>query len=178
MNTPETESELSSPATPTARSTARLAAVQALYLIASTQADHKTVVQDFLSGRLGGLALTDDPETETETPVQLSDLDAVLFADVVAASVSRLDDIDHMIDANLSADWPKDRLELIVRSILRVAIAEFLATTDVPVKVTISEYVDVAHAFYDGQEPKLVNAVLDKIASRFVDKTWQRPNWT
>ncbi len=157
------------------RSAARLAAVQAIYQIATTNADHKKVVQDFLTGRLGGFAMDEDPDTKAETPVQLSSMDQSLFADLVAAVIDRQDDIDRMINESLSADWPKDRLEMIVRSILRTAVAEILSAADLPLKVTISEYVDVAHAFYSGPEPKMVNAVLDKIGHTLRDPDVSAP---
>lgn len=146
------------------RSVARLAAVQALYQVAATGADYQRVTQDFLAGRLGGFAIEEDPDTEVETPIKLADLDQNTFAGLVSETCAQQETIDDMINANLSADWPKDRLELIVRSILRVAVAELLGATDAPSRVSISEYVDIAHAFYSGSEPKMVNAVLDKIA--------------
>ncbi len=146
------------------RSTARLAAVQALYQVAATDSDYTKVVRDFLAGRLGGMAINEDPDTEAETHVRLADMDQGMFSGLVGEAIARQDDIDDMINGNLSDEWPKDRLELIVRSILRAAIAELLGATDAPVKVTISEYVDITHAFYSGTEPKMVNAVLDKIA--------------
>ncbi len=145
-------------------STARLAAVQALYQVASTESDYTKVVRDFLTGRLGGMGIEEDPDTEVETHVRFADMDHGTFSTLVAEACAREDDIDGMIDASLSAEWPKNRLELIVRSILRAAVAELLGATDAPVKVTISEYVDITHAFYAGPEPKMVNAVLDKIA--------------
>jgi N utilization substance protein B len=145
-------------------SASRLAAVQALYLVATTDADYTKVVRDFLMGRLGGLAIEEDPDTEDETQVLLAEIDHGTFSRLVAEAVAQQEDIDAMIDANLSAEWPADRLETILRAILRAAIAELMGALDTPVRVTISEYVDIAHAFYSGPEPKLVNAVLDKIA--------------
>lgn len=147
----------------TVRSAARLAAVQALYLIASTDAEKGKVIKDFLSGRLGGIAIEEDSDKETETQVRLSDFDEVLFTDIVSTAVSRQADIDPLIDNNLSDAWPKNRLEITLRSILRAALAELLGSNDVPGNVVISEYVEVAHAFYSEQEPKLVNALLDKV---------------
>jgi len=146
------------------RSASRLAAVQALYQVASTQSDYTKVVQDFLSGRLGGIAIDEDPDTEVETHVKLADLDQAMFSTLVSVTCAREEEIDGMIDASLSAEWPKERLELIVRSILRAAVAELLGALEAPVRVTNSEYVDITHAFYSGYEPKMVNAVLDKIA--------------
>lgn len=146
------------------KSTARLAAVQALYQVAATETDYTRVVRDFLAGRMGGMAIDEDPDTEAETPIRLDDMDHGLFSVLVSEAIARQQDIDDMIDANLSGGWSGDRLELIVRSILRAAVAELLGASDAPAKVTISEYVDITHAFYSGTEPKMVNAVLDKIA--------------
>lgn len=148
----------------TGRSAARLAAVQALYQVAATDSDYTKVVRDFLAGRLGGTAIDEDPDTEAETHIRLADMDQGMFSGLVSEAIARQDDIDDMINANLSKEWPKDRLELIVRSILRAACAELLGAVDAPAKVIISEYVDITHAFYNGPEPKMVNAVLDKIA--------------
>lgn len=145
-------------------SASRLAAVQALYLISTTDADYTRVVRDFLLGRLGGLAIEEDPDTQDETQVLLAEIDHGTFSSLVSQAVAQQEDIDGMIDANLSADWPAERLETILRAILRAAIAELMGAVEAPVRVTISEYVDIAHAFYSGPEPKLVNAVLDKIA--------------
>jgi N utilization substance protein B len=78
-----------------------------------------------------------------------------------------------MIKGALSPEWPWDRLEMIVKAILRAAVAELLARTDVPAKVTVSEFIDVAHAFYDGAEPRMVNAVIDRIA-RALDRLDER----
>ena len=69
-----------------------------------------------------------------------------------------------MIAGALSKEWSMERLEAVLRAILRAGAFELSTRTDIPPKVTISEFVDVAHAFYTGTEPKLVNAVLDRIA--------------
>lgn len=148
----------------TGRSTARLAAVQALYQVAATESDYSKVVRDFLAGRLGGMAINEDPDTEAETHVRLADMDQGMFSGLVGEAIARQGDIDEIINANLSDDWPIERLELIVRSILRAAIAELLGAVAAPAKVIISEYVDITHAFYSGPEPGMVNAVLDKVA--------------
>lgn len=148
----------------TGKSTARLAAVQALYQVAATDADYTRVVRDFLAGRVGGMAIDEDPDTEAETHIRLADMDQGMFSGLVSEAVARQDDIDDMINANLDAAWHGDRLELIVRSVMRAAIAELLGATEAPPKVIISEYVDITHAFYSGTEPRMVNAVLDKIA--------------
>ena len=73
------------------------------------------------------------------------------------------DEIDAGITRVLSADWRLARIDSILRAILRAGAFELIAMKDVPAKVVISEYVDVANAFFDGDEPKLVNGVLDAV---------------
>jgi N utilization substance protein B len=77
---------------------------------------------------------------------------------------ARREELDGLISAALTGDWAIDRLETILSCILRAGAFELLALPDIPVKVIICEYVDVAGAFYAGPEPGLVNAVLDKVA--------------
>lgn len=146
-----------------ARNAGRLAAVQALYQIDATQAAPESVITDFLTGRTGGVVMTEDPETLQENLVSLPDLDTENFIKLVRTVQTRGDDIDGMIKSALAPEWPWDRLEMIIKAILRAAVAELLVRPDVPAKVTMSEFIDVAHAFYDGAEPRMVNAVVDRI---------------
>ncbi len=147
-----------------ARNAGRLAAVQALYQIDVTGAVPSEVIKDFLTGRTGGILMTEDPDTAQESTVRLQELDTETLILLVRAAETRGEEIDDMIRGALSPEWPWDRLETTVRAILRAGVAEILTRMDVPAKSAISEFVDVAHAFYDGSEPRMVNAVLDKIA--------------
>ena len=74
------------------------------------------------------------------------------------------DDVDGIVAASLPADWPLARLESVLRAILRAGCYELLARSDVPARVVINEYVEVAHAFFSGKEPGLANGVLDRLA--------------
>ena len=74
--------------------------------------------------------------------------------------------IDPLINEALPENWPLARMDVTLRAILRCGVLEFLAREDVPARVIISEYVDVAKAFFEGEEPKLVNAVLDRIGRK------------
>jgi N utilization substance protein B len=164
MATPVRSSTSDADAAPGARNAGRLAAVQALYQIDATQESPERVIADFLAGRTGGVVMTEDPDTAQETTVALPDLDAETFITVVRTVQKRAEEIDGMIRGALTPEWPWERMEMILRAILRAAVAELLSRTDVPAKATVSEYIDVAHAFYDGAEPRLVNAVADRIA--------------
>ncbi len=146
------------------RSAARLAAVQALYQIEASEAPVDVVIKDFLIGRLGGLAVAEGTDSEQESIVALATLEGELFINLVRTAQTRGTDIDDMIKGALTPEWPWERLEMTVRAVLRAGIAELLTRTDIPGGATISEFVDVTHAFYAGPEPRMVNAVLDRIA--------------
>jgi len=138
----------------TSRSAARLAAVQALYQMELTGAAPGAVVPEFLRHRLGA-------ELEGQT---LAPADETLFAEIVRGVAGARDELDRMIVSALSEDWTLGRLEVVLRAILRAGTFELAHRPDLPPKVTISEYVAVADAFYAGKEPGLVNGVLDRLA--------------
>lgn len=136
------------------RTAARLAAVQALYQIEVSGASPANVVMEFLRHRLG-------QEGEGES---FGAADEHLFAELVEGASARRDELDQHIVASLTPDWPLERLEIILRAILRAGAYELMARSDVPTRVAITEYLDIAHAFFAGKEPGLVNAVLDRLA--------------
>lgn len=147
-----------------ARNAGRLAAVQALYQIDVLDLKPDAVLKDFVSGRQGGVAIVEDPATGQENFIQLPEADSELLVDIVRCVEKRGGEVDAMLNGSLSAEWPAARLELVVKAVLRAGVAELLVRSDIPPRVTISEFVDVAHAFYPGPEPKMVNAVLDRVA--------------
>ena len=136
------------------RSAARLAAVQALYQIDLTAGRVDSVIGEFTVHRLGA---TIDGDSYTKA-------DLALFTDLVKGVTQRRTEIDLLLDEGLSDDWTPKRLEAILRAILRAGIYELLVRADVPARVVINEYLDVAHAFFDGSQPALVNGVLDTLA--------------
>jgi transcription antitermination protein NusB len=141
------------------RSVARLLAVQALYQIELNRSAPgvpgiDAVVGEFVKHRLG-------QEIEGEN---YGEADRSLFIDIVKGTSSRQDDLDPMLNSALTDEWPLPRLETTLRAILRVGAYELLARSDIPPRVVISEYLDVAHAFFAGKEPAMVNGVLDKLA--------------
>ncbi|MBY0509634.1 MAG: transcription antitermination factor NusB [Rhodospirillaceae bacterium] len=146
------------------RSAARLAAVQALYQIEASQNPPEQIIKDFLIGKVGGLAVTEDADTAQESIVALATLDSELFINLVRGVQTRGPEIDEIIKGALSPEWPWERLEMTVRAILRCGVAELLVRTDIPGGATVSEFIEVAHAFYAGPEPRMVNAVLDRVA--------------
>ncbi len=136
------------------RSTARLAAVQALYQIELAGGDPEQVIGEFSGHRLG----------ETVEGIRIARPDAGLFVALVRGVVRSRRDLDDMIAAVLTEDWTIERLETLLRCILRAGIHELADRPDVPARVVISEYVDLADAFYGEKETGLVNGVLDRLA--------------
>ncbi len=150
-----------------ARSAARLAAVQALYHAEMSEHAPDRVLDDFLKHRIGAkvsIAPSQDDDAGTaEVEHELAEPDPILFTAIFRGTLARRDDFDGMIAGALTGDWTVERLESVLRAILRAGACELADFPDVPVRVVISEYVDIAHAFYSGPEPGLVNAVLDRI---------------
>ncbi len=136
------------------RGAARLAAVQALYQMDVGGTGLLEVVAEYEAHRLGS-------EIDGAT---YRDADAAWFRDVVSGVVRGQTAIDPLIHASLPPDWPLSRIDTTLRAILRAGTHELSSRKDVPVAVIVTEYVDVAKAFYEGEEPGLVNAVLDRIA--------------
>ena len=144
------------------RSASRLGAVQALYQVEMTGVAPNVVVVEYVKHRLG-------QEIDGD---EFMAADATLFEELVQGTVERQADLDGIITPALAADWPLDRLEMILRAILRVATFELAHRIDVPVKVVITEYVDIAHAFFAGKEPGLINGVLDKLGRQLRPTEW------
>ena len=137
-----------------ARSAARLAAVQALYQQEMEATPIARLLTEFHQHRLG--ATIDD--------VEYADAEVNFFDDVVRGVDARRAELDALIAARLAAGWTLDRLDKPMRQILRCGAYELVARPDVPVGSVISEYVDVADAFYDRREKGFVNGLLDAVA--------------
>ena len=136
------------------RSAARLAAVQALYQQEMEGTPVPRLLKEFHDHRLG--ALIED--------AQYHEAERDFFDDIVIGVSARRAEIDEKIAAHLAQGWSLDRLDRPMRAILRAGAYELIARADVPVGSAISEYVDVAHAFYDKRESGFVNGLLDAIA--------------
>jgi len=149
------------------RSAARLAAIQALYQVELTGASPDAVLRDLVQrviGEKGIETVPDEYDDAVEVEHSLVEPDSELLTFLVRGALAESERLDAMIDAALNRDWTMERLEAVLRAILRAGAFELSSRLDVPPRVAISEYVDVAHAFYAGPEPGLVNAVLDRIA--------------
>ncbi len=138
-----------------ARSAARLAAVQALYQMEVAGADRQTVQEEFETHRLGA---------EIEG-AHYREADVTFFREILAGVVADQAAIDQLTDRALVAKWPLGRIDTTLRALFRAAGYEITARPDIPARVSIGEYVDVAKAFFaEGKEAKFVNAVLDHMA--------------
>jgi N utilization substance protein B len=136
------------------RSAARLAAVQALYQQEMEGTPLQRLLKEFHDHRLGAVI----------EEAQYVEAERSFFDDIVAGVDARRAEIDEAIAGKLAAGWSLDRLDRPMRAILRAGTYELIARPDVPVGSVISEYVDVAHAFYDKRESGFVNGLLDSIA--------------
>ena len=138
------------------RGAARLAAVQALYQMDLAGTGLNEITAEFESHWLGG---------EVEG-AQYLPAEAAFFRDIVAGVVREQTRLDPLIDAVLSRSWPLKRIEAVLRAVLRAGAYELACRSDVPARVVMAEYVDVAAAFVDEDETGMVNAVLDQLAHR------------
>ena len=140
-----------------ARSAARLGAVQALYQMDIAGADLADVLEEFGSARLG----------EAFEDGECGDADFEFLKALVRGVLEEQREIDPLINERLASGWKLSRLDATLRAILRAGAYELKNRRDVPPKASISEYIDVAKAFFGGEEPKVVNGVLDKLAHAF-----------
>jgi len=149
------------------RSTARLAAVQALYEMDMVGADADSVLAAFLEERWShGVAEGTGAEAESAPgpPAPLVEPDREWLGDLVRGAAAERSELDDRIDGALASGLSSARLESLIRVILRAGAYELARKPRVPAAVVVNEYVEVAHAFLDGKECGLVNAVLDRLA--------------
>jgi len=138
------------------RAVARLAAVQALYQMDVTGAGARDIVKEFELFRL-----RQDVEGR-----ELRAVDLQWFDGLVSGVVSSQREVDGAVNDALKDGWPLARIDLTLRALLRAGVFELMKRPDVPARVVITEYVEVAKAFFTGDEPRLANGVLDRLARR------------
>jgi len=137
------------------RSIARLGAVQALYqLELNPGRGTEAAIREFVRDRLG---------REIDGDLY-GEADAELFADIVRGVAEHRERLDETLSAALSEEWPLARLETLLRLLLEAGAWELVHRPDIPPRVTMSEYVAIAYAFFTGKEPGLANGVLDRLA--------------
>jgi len=136
------------------RGAARLAAVQALYQMDIAGTPLGDILAEFQSHWIG----------QEVDGSQYLPAEAAFFRGVVQGVLDDQRKLDPMIDKALQGGWPLKRVESLLRAVLRAGVYELSSRSDVPARVVVSEYVDVAHAFLDAEETGMVNAVLDQLA--------------
>jgi len=137
-----------------ARSTARLAAIQALYQIQLLGGPTETVLREFVDHRFR----SGDDDSAYSAP------DVDLFCDIVRGVPVRSSDLEPLVGGALATGWRLDRLDRVMQALLLSGAYELVARPDVPTAVIINEYVDLAHAFFDDEQKGFAHAVLDRIA--------------
>jgi N utilization substance protein B len=142
------------------RTSARVAAVQALFQAEQMQVSAERVIDEFVRHRLGA-----EPGTGFEDG-RAPDANVPLFGRIVRTATAQQDTLDAVLAETLSADWPMERLDPVLRALLRAGAAELWMSDGPPARVVINEYLDIAHGFFDGDIPGMANGVLDRIAHR------------
>ena len=146
------------------RGAARLAAVQALYQMDIAGKGLNEILAEFERHWLGG-----EVEGSQYLPAE-----AAFFRDIVGGTLREQRKLDPLIDKALAEGWPLKRIEALLRAVLRAGAYELDQKRDIPARVIVSEYVDVAHAFVDREETGMVNGVLDGLARKLREAEFAR----
>lgn len=148
------------------KSNARLAAVQAIYMIEYGQQPVDRVIKDFIDGKVGKHVIVENALTLDEEIIEVAEMDTNYFAVLVRGVCASKESIENSIHQYLNEKWSWERMDGTLRSLLICAIYEIINNNEVDVKVLIQEYVDLAYAFFTKNEPKMVNALLDQISKQ------------
>jgi N utilization substance protein B len=137
------------------RTGARFAAVQALFQTEQSGESAEAVIDQFVRHRIGQPGFEEGGVPQADVP---------LFTAIVRAAAQHAEALDSLIAAHLAAGWPMNRLDPVLRALLRAAATELHRPEEPPARVVIKEYLDIAHGFFEGEEPRFANGVLDAIA--------------
>ncbi len=143
------------------RTAARVAAVQALFQSEQAAENAEAVIDQFVRHRLGEL-----PGTGGYEEGRVPHAHTKLFGRIVRTAVEKQHDLDAIVADSLPEDWKLQRLDPVLRALLRAAGAELATADGPPSRVVINEYLDVAHGFFTGDEPRMANGLLDAMARR------------
>ena len=148
------------------KSAARLAAVQATYMIEYGQLPVDEVIKDFENGEIGRYAIEEESDgyEVLENMVEIEEMDADYFSNLTRNVHKDKEHLERSLAHYLKQGWQFDRFDGTLRALLLCAAYELAHTTDVDAAVIVKEYVDLAYAFFSKNEPKMVNALLDTIA--------------
>ncbi|MCW8915600.1 MAG: transcription antitermination factor NusB [Magnetovibrio sp.] len=149
------------------RAAARMAAVQSLYELDMVDGDADPVLRTFIEKRW--TVTIEDEDGDEIGEVEFNDPDKTFLIAVVRGVGEQKSSIDEMLNSALGPKWSVERIEVLMRAILRCGAFELMERTEIPAKVIINEYMDIANAFFTESEPKMVNGVLDKLAHTLRD---------
>ncbi len=141
------------------RTGSRVAAVMALYQSDYMGESAETVIDQFIRHRIG-----DFPGSTGFDDGRIPDADVPLFTALVRKAANNGEAIDGIVTAHLDKDWPLTKLDPVLRALLRAACTELWGGKEPPARVVINEYLDIAHGFFGGEEPRFANGVLDAMA--------------
>ena len=143
------------------RTGSRVAAVQALFQSEQGGDNSETVIDQFVRHRLGAVP---GQAAESFEDGRVRAVEVPLFGRIVREAVARQDTIDAMLAEALPPQWPLNRIDPVLRAVMRAGGAELMMEGGPPARVVISEYLDIAHGFFVGEEPGMANGVLDRLA--------------
>ena len=142
-----------------ARTLSRVAAVQALFQSEQSGQSAETVIDQFVRYRFGDIPGLGGLEEGRHGQVEVA-----LFARIVRVAAQQQDRLDSLVSGALPESWPLSRIDPVLRALMRAAACELEMADGPPARVVINEYLDVAHGFFSGDEPRLANGVLDRLA--------------
>ena len=145
------------------KAAARLAAVQACYMMEYGQLPLDEVIRDFANGEIGRYVIQEDINANEEMQ-EISEMDREYFEQILRGVQSNKEELEKSLSLYLKEGWSFERMDGTMRAQLLCAVYELINTTDVDVKVIIQEYVDLAYAFFTKSEPRVVNALLDQVS--------------
>lgn len=145
------------------RAAARMAAVQALYELDMVAGDPDPVLRAFIEKRW--TVTVEDEDGDEVGEADFHDPDKTFLIALVRGVLDKKAGVDDMLEGALGENWTVARLEVLLRAVLRAGVYELSERSEIPAKVIINEYMDIANAFFTSGEPKMVNGVLDKLAN-------------
>ena len=146
------------------RTASRVAAVQALFQSEQAGEPAEAVIEQFVRHRLGEMPGPEHLGGGGFEEGRVPDAHVPLFGRIVRTAVQQQDRLDGLIAAALPAEWPMARLDPVLRALMRAGGAELSMDDGPPSRVVINEYLDIAHGFFQGEEPRMVNGMLDRLA--------------
>ncbi len=146
------------------RTASRVAAVQALFQSEQGGESAETVIEQFVRHRLGEMPGPEHRGGGGFEEGRVPDAHVPLFGRIVRTAVQQQDRLDSLIAAALPTEWPMARLDPVLRALMRAGGAELSMDDGPPSRVVINEYLDIAHGFFQGEEPRMVNGMLDRLA--------------